>query len=192
MLSPGAYGRWELSVRSIWAKNRRQINQLTGSLTITLNLLAQRWLKKTLTKPNKNVIRHKYLGRIVPNSHFCPYNSHLKCPVLRDICPFQDAVFIEDMRYFYTSNRGLKSLPLQPRVVSESGQVLGNYQLIKLLDISNLFDGFVILDWLGTVLDAPIDKIKMTKVKCREIRRAHKKWFRNLAPGGHRIVRVHR
>ena len=152
--------------------------------------MAHRCWKKTLTKQKKNSKVRSHWSRSAPNRHFCHYSNRLKCPLIKGGCPLQDNDFIDNIRFYALWSRGLKSTPLQPRVVSENAQVLENTQFFKLLEITFIFDSLKALDDMIKMLEAPISEIHMTYMLCRFMRAAHRKWLMHLAPPGHRIRRA--
>jgi len=145
-----------------------------------------------LTKPKKSDKRRRYWGRTAPTRHFCPYNTRLLCPFIRGGCPLQDYDFVEDIRFYSLWNRGLKASPLQPRVISESGQVLDSYQLFKALEVTFIFQSVDVLDKVIKLLDAPKERMMVSRRLCRLMRGAYRKWIMHLAPPGHRMQRYQR
>lgn len=144
-----------------------------------------------MTKRKKrNNVRLSNLGRRAHNARFCPYNSKLRCPLLKAGCPLQDYDFVEDIRFYFCLNSGIKSTPTKRMVDGRNTQLFEKSNFLKIVEISRLFDGFEILDWLSKVIDAP--QIRITYVQCRGLRKAYRKWLMHLAPPGHRIIRYQR
>ena len=144
-------------------------------------------LPLTKQKKKNSIVTH--WRRSAPKARFCDYNRRMKCPLVKGGCPFQDYDFIEDLRFYCLWSRGLKSLPVQPRVDSENKQILETSQFIKLLETTFIFDTIGALDKIIAMLDAPKSQVRMTQVLCQSIRRAHRKWLMHLAPPGYRMVR---